>query len=90
MQLTALALALATGLIASASALPSSLSERRAVPFIGYIRFYGGNGCQEPFVEDTVFQQQDKCLSNEYTGPYGSFEVRDNGYTRTSKSTCLI
>jgi hypothetical protein len=89
MQLTAL-LALASGLLASASALPSTLSSRQTVPFIGYIRFYGGGGCQEPWLEDTVFQQQDKCLSNEYTGPYGSFEVRTNGYTRTGKSLCFL
>jgi hypothetical protein len=82
--LLAATIALAT---TSVSALPSSsLAERQA--FIGYLRFYGGTGCQEPWLEDTVFQQGDKCLSNTYTGPYGSFNIQTNGFTRTSKLAC--
>ena len=63
----------------------ASLEERQAT--IAYIRFYAGTGCQEPWLEDTVFQQGDKCLSNTYTGPYGSFFIQTNSFTRTSKSS---
>jgi hypothetical protein len=83
MQLTTLR-TLATCLVASVSALPSfPVEERQAL--IGYLRFYDGTGCQEPWLEDTVFQQGDKCLSNTYIGPYGSFDIQTNGFTRTSK-----
>lgn len=61
---------------------PSTIAERQS-PGIGIIRFYAGSGCEEPWLEDTVFFQGDKCRSNEYTGPYGSFRVQQNGFTRT-------
>jgi hypothetical protein len=50
---------------------------------IGYLRVYGGTGCQEPWSEDIVFQQGIKCMSNTYAGPYGSFNIQTNGITRT-------
>jgi hypothetical protein len=84
MQLTNL-LALITALAAtSVSALPNpaTIAERQS-PGIGIIRFYAGSGCEEPWLEDTVFFQGDKCLSNSYTAPYGSFRVQSNGFTRT-------
>jgi|TARA_R110002003_G_scaffold388_5_gene19332 hypothetical protein len=85
MQFTSI-IALMTAIAAtSVQAAPStSVEERQAL--IGYIRFYAGTGCEEPWVEDTVFQQNDKCLSNTFTQPYGSFKVIDNYFTRTSKS----
>jgi hypothetical protein len=84
MQLTSI-IALFTAIAASGvKALPSSSIEQRQAT-IAYIRFYGGNGCEEPWLEDTVFQQGDKCLSNSYAGPYGSFDIQTNSFTRTSK-----
>jgi hypothetical protein len=61
---------------------PSTIAERQ-VPGIGIIRFYAGSGCEEPWLEDTVFFEGDKCLANTYTAPYGSFRVYQNGFTRT-------
>jgi hypothetical protein len=84
MQLTSI-VALVTAIAAvGVQALPSSPMEERQAT-IGYIRFYAGTGCEEPWLEDTVFVQGDKCLSNTYTAPYGSFNVQDNSFTRTSK-----
>lgn len=89
MQFTSLITLLTAAAFTGVQALPNpaleSSIEERQTPFIGYIRFYGGTGCQEPWVEDTVFQQNDKCLSNTFTQPYGSFNIQQNGYTRTSK-----
>ncbi|KAH7067385.1 hypothetical protein BKA63DRAFT_582223 [Paraphoma chrysanthemicola] len=82
MQLTSI-IAFMTAIAAtSVQAAPStSVEERQAL--IGYIRFYAGSGCEEPWIEDTVFIQGDKCLSNTFTQPYGSFKVINNFYTRT-------
>jgi hypothetical protein len=84
MQLTNL-LAIITALAAtSVNALPnpSAIGERQA-PGIGIIRFYAGSGCEEPWLEDTVFFQGNDCLANSYTAPYGSFRVQQNEFTRT-------
>ncbi|KAF2026904.1 hypothetical protein EK21DRAFT_92030 [Setomelanomma holmii] len=82
MKLTNIITLLATVAATSVRAAPSSsVDERQAL--IGYIRFYAGTGCEEPWIEDTVFQQGDKCLSNDFTGTYGSFKVIDNSFTRT-------
>lgn len=82
-NIIALISALAATSVQAAPALAASLEQRQAL--IGYIRFYGGNGCQEPWIEDTVFQQNDQCLNQTFAGPYGSFNVQTNAWTRTSK-----
>ena len=84
MQLTNILGLIAALAATGANALPnpSTIVERQS-PEIGIIRFYAGSGCEEPWPEDTVFFQGDKCLSNEYTAPYGSFRVQSNGFTRT-------
>jgi hypothetical protein len=82
-SIIALVSALATTSVQAAPAATTALESRQAL--IAYIRFYGGGGWQEPWLEDTVFQQNDKCLSNTYAGPYGSFDVINNSFTRTSK-----
>jgi hypothetical protein len=62
-----------------------SLTERQAT--IAIVRFYQGNGCEEPWREDTVFFQSNECAVNEYTRePYGSFNIINNSFTRTGKS----
>ena len=66
---------------AAAPVAVASLEERQAL--IAYIRFYGGNGCQEPWIEDTVFQQNDQCLNNSFAGPYNSFDIQTNAFTKT-------
>ncbi|KAF2831712.1 hypothetical protein CC86DRAFT_378500 [Ophiobolus disseminans] len=72
------AAAVATGVQAAPNA---ALTERQAL--ISYIRFYGGGGCQEPWIEDTVLQQSDTCQPQTFTGPYGSFAVQSNSFTKT-------
>lgn len=85
MQLTKFIALLAATAATTVNAAPGApLEERQAT--IAYLRFYAGSGCEEPWLEDTVFQQGNKCLSNTYTAPYGSFFIRDNYFTRTSKS----
>lgn len=71
--------------LAATSVHASPLEQRQTLVGIGYIRFYADTACTEPFVEDTIFTEGDRCLSNEYTGPYGSFKVQDNGFARTGK-----
>lgn len=71
--------------LAAKSVHASPLEQRRAPVGTGYIHFYADMECTEPFVKDTIFTQGDKCLSNQYTGPYGSFKVQENGFTRTGK-----
>lgn len=84
MQLTKIIALLAATAATSVQAAPgTTLEDRQAT--IAYLRFYAGSGCEEPWLDDTVFQQNDKCLSNTYTLPYGSFFIRDNFFTRTSK-----
>lgn len=83
MKLTNILALLTATVTTGVQAMPSSsLSERQAL--IAYIRFYAGNGCEEPWLEDTVFQQGEQCLANTYAGPYGSFNVLNNSFTRTS------
>ena len=86
MQLTSIIALLSAAAFTGVQAAPSSsIEERQAM--IGYIRFYGGTGCQEPWVEDTVFQQGNTCSSqNVFSGAYGSFNIQTNSFTRTSKS----
>ena len=84
-----------TNLIALVSALaatsvnarpnPSTIAERQLPGYgVAIIRFFAGMGCEEPWLEDTVFYQGDVCLNNTYTAPYGSFKVYINTFTRTS------
>ena len=68
----------------AAAPAPASLEQRQAL--IAYLRFYGGTGCQEPWIEDTVFQQNDQCLPQTFSGAYNSFNVQNNAFTKTSKS----
>ena len=87
MQLTNL-IALVSALAAtsvSARPNPSTVVERQAPgDGVAIIRFYAGMGCEEPWLEDTVFFQGDVCTANTYTAPYGSFRVYINDFTRTS------
>ena len=84
MQLTSIVALLTAVATMSVQAAPTtSLEERQAT--IAILRFHAGNGCEEPWLEDTVFFQSDKCASNTYTAPYGSLFFQNNYFTRTGK-----
>lgn len=70
----------------SASAIPGTpVQERQATPTV-YARFFNNGGCQEPWVEDTVFAQNtNDCISLGITTPFGSTNFTGNTLTRTRK-----
>lgn len=71
----------------SAAPNPTAELEARQVPNLVYLRFYQGNGCQEPWVEDDVFFDDGTgtCRVEPFTGTYGSFRIVNNDATRSCK-----
>lgn len=88
MYLSTTLAALLAAVTMTASATPV-LDARQETPRI-YARFFGGGGCQEPWLEDTVFLQTvpvGEC-QDVTVGPFGSTNFAQNLLTRTCES-CL-
>jgi len=89
MQFTTTLLTLALA-VAGVSAAPNPAAglETRQTPGLVIVRFYRGNGCEEPWIEDdAIFDDGSAtCRVEPFTGAHGSFRVTSNEATRTCKS----
>jgi hypothetical protein len=90
MQLTTLAVLLATALTVSASPLTSEKRQITGTPRV-YARFWNTNSCSPPeaWAEDTVFIQSDTVglagCQNLTVGPFASTQFDVNNFSRTGE-----